>query len=251
MDQVSVYLEPVRYFWEQFGHFAPRLILAIIVLVAGWLLAKVLRSAMVRALHLMKFNTLTEHSGINQFLSQGGVKHTAEGLIGLLMYWVVILITLLIASNVLGLSVVSELFSDMLQFVPKVIAAVLILTIGLYFARFVSDILLAYAHNVGFEDAPLIARVARYAIVAFVVVIALGQLQIRTAILEEAFLILFGGVVLAFALAFGLGGRDFAATQLEKLTQDRRSNGTGAGTSTSTGTRKKSTRKTASKKEPE
>ncbi len=222
MDQVSVYLEPVRYFLEKFGDFAPRLILAVIVLVAGWLLAKVFRGALVRALHLMKFNTLTEHSGINQFLDQGGVKHTAEGLLGLLMYWIVILITLLVASNVLGLAVVSELFSDILQFVPKVIVAVIILTIGLYFARFVSDILFAYAHNVGFEDAPLIARIARYAIVAFVVVVALGQVQIRTAILEEAFLILFGGVVLAFALAFGLGGRDFAASQLEKLTQQRR-----------------------------
>jgi hypothetical protein len=222
MDQVSVYLEPVRYFLEQFGHYAPRLATALIALFVGWIIAKILRGAMVRALHLMKFNTLTEHSGINQFLKQGGVKHTAEGLIGLLVYWIVIITTLLIASNALNLSVVSELFSDILQFVPKVIVAVLILTIGLYFARFISDILFAYTHNVGFHDAPLIARIARYAIVAFVVVVALGQLQIRTAILESAFLILFGGVVLAFALAFGLGGRDWAGQQLHKLTHERR-----------------------------
>jgi hypothetical protein len=221
MDQVSVF-ETTRYYLEQLRDFAPELITALFVLFAGWIVAKLLRGAMVRALHLMKFNTLTEHSGISGFLKQGGVKHTAEELIGLLVYWTVILATLLIASSALHLEVVSELFNSILQFVPKVIVAVLILTIGLYFARFISDILFAYAHSVGFHDAPLIARIARYAIVAFVIVVALGQLQIRTAILEEAFLILLAGVMLAFGLAFGLGGRDWAAQQLHKLTHERR-----------------------------
>jgi hypothetical protein len=218
MDQVSIVLEPVKYFTSQIAYFLPRLLLAAVVLVAGWLIAKLLYSGSVRALNMVNINALTEKAGINRFLVQGGIKRTPVEIIGVMMYWVVILVTLLVASNVLGLAVVSDLFSDMLQFIPKVIVAVLILTIGLYFARFISDIVYAYGVNIGFEDAEMIGRITRYAIVAFVIVIALGQVNIGNAILVPAFLILFGGVVLAFALAFGLGGREWAASQLAKFT---------------------------------
>lgn len=217
MDQVSIVLEPVKYFTSQVAYFLPRLLMATIVLVAGWLVAKLLVSGSVRALNMVNINVLTEKAGINNFLVQGGIKRTPVEIIGILMYWVIILLTLLVASNILGLAVVSDLFSDMLQFIPKVIVSVLILTIGLYFARFISDIVYAYGVNIGFEDAEVIARITRYAIVAFVIVIALGQVNIGNAILVPAFLILFGGVVLAFALAFGLGGREWAASQIAKF----------------------------------
>jgi hypothetical protein len=101
--------------------------------------------------------------------------------------------------------------------VPKVIVAVLILTIGLYFARFFSEIIHAYFLNVGFEDADLIARLARYAIITFVIIISLEQMDVGTTIPRSAFLILFGGVVFALALMFGLGGVKWAESQFEKL----------------------------------
>ena len=93
----------------------------------------------------------------------------------------------------------------------------MILAIGLYFARFVSDVLTAYSRNIGLEDAALIARMARYAISIFVIIIALGQINIADRILYPAFLILLGGFVLAMALAFGLGGQKWAGDQLEKF----------------------------------
>lgn len=217
MDQVDVVLEPVKFFTSQLVYFLPKLLIAMLVLVLGWLLAKLLFTMVVKSLNAMHFSSLTHKARVDTFLERGGIKRTTGEIIGLLIYWIVILITLLAASNIVGLTVVSDLFSDILQFIPKVIVAVLILTIGLYFAIFISDIVLAYAMNVGFIDAELIGRIIRYAIVVFVVIIALGQMDIGTNILVPAFLIAFGGVALSLALAFGLGGRKWAEYQFDKL----------------------------------
>jgi flagellar biosynthesis protein FliQ len=217
MDQVSTVLEPVKYFTGQLAYFLPQLLMAVVVLVAGWLMAKLLYSMVVRSLKALNFGKLTHKAGIDTFLEHGDIKRTTGEIIGLLIYWIVILITLLVASNIVGLTAVSDLFSDILQFVPKVIVAVLILTIGLYFARFISEIVHAYSLNVGFEDADLVARLARYAIITFVIIISLEQMDIGTTIPSSAFLILFGGVVFALALMFGLGGVKWAESQFEKM----------------------------------
>lgn len=217
MDQVEIVLAPVKYFTSQLALFLPKLLIAMAVLVAGWLFAKLLYSVVVKSLKAINFETLTHKAGIAVFLDHGGIRKTTSEILGLLIYWVIILITLLVASNVVKLDVVSELFSKILQFIPNVIVAVLILTIGMYFARFVSDVVVAYSKNVGFEDAELVGRLARYAIITFVIIISLEQMDIGTTIPRSAFLILLGGIVFAFSLAFGLGGKKWAESQFDKL----------------------------------
>jgi len=223
MDKVGEVFEPVTYFLYQLGHFLPKLGLAVVVLLVGWLIAKVLHAAVIRGLKYANFNELTSKAGIDKFLKQGGVKKNTSQILALLIYWLVMLATLLVASEVVHLDVVSALFNSITLFIPKVIVAVLILAIGFYFARVISEVIIAYGKNVGMKDAEIIGRVAQYAIMAFVIVIALGQMDIGNAILVPAFLILFGGVVFALSLAFGLGGQKWAANQFEKLSQkDRR-----------------------------
>lgn len=217
MDQVNVVLDTFQLFWIQLGEFLPKFIAALIMLVAGWMLAKALHFAVVRGLKLVNFATLTDKAGIDKFLKQGGIRKTTTDILGILVYWLIILFTLLGAFNILGLTVVSDLVSRITQFIPNVIVAILILTIGLYFARFISESVIAYGRNVGLEDSELMGSLTRYAIVGFVIIVALGQMNIGEAILYPAFLILFGGIVLASALAFGLGGQKWAATQLEKF----------------------------------
>ena len=220
MEQVSLALEPIRSFLFQLGEFLPKLMITAVVLVVGWLLAKFLRFALIKGLKLVNFGLVTH--GLDRFLKQGGIKKTTTDILGILIYWLVILATLLVASNTLGLSEVSVLVSQLTRFIPRVIVGVLILAIGLYFARFVSEALFAYGKNVGIENVDLISRAAHYAIVVFVILIALDQVQVGGDLIRQSFLILFGGIVLALALAFGLGGRDWAAAQLEKITKTRR-----------------------------
>jgi hypothetical protein len=215
-EQWNVISTSVQGFMAELGAFLPNLLAAIVILVVGWLLSKALYWAVVHGLKAIRFNVITEGARLDDFLKKGGIKKSTIEVIGQLVYWLAILVTVLTAFNSLGLTVVSEMFSRIIQFVPNVIVAVLILTIGLYFARFVENVVTAYSLNIGLVDAALIGRLARWSITVFVFIVALGQMNIADRILYPAFITLLAGVALAFGLAFGLGGQKWAQDQLDK-----------------------------------
>lgn len=221
MDQVSVVLESARSFLIQLGQFLPQLLGAVIILIIGWLIAKLLNFVVVRGLRLVRFNVLAELAGIDAFLRHGGIRKDTVDILGLLIYWLMILVTLLAAFNILGLSVLSELFKTLALFIPNVLVSVLILAIGLYFARLVSESIIAYGRNIGMADMEILGRLVRYTIITFVAIVALGQMNIGHKILYNAFYILFGAVCFGLALAFGLGGQKWAAGALERFVQER------------------------------
>ncbi len=216
MANVGISLEPVRAFLAQAGALLPKLVLAMVILLVGWLLAKLLRVAVAKGLRAVNFHILTERAGIDGFLRQGGIGTDTGGVVVLLLYWLVILAALMIAFNSLGLTHVTEVVGRVALFIPDVILAVLILAFGGYFARFMERTITAYGKNVGVADAELLGQLARYAILVFVVLIALEQVQVATELVHQSFLILLAGVVLAAALAFGLGGQQWAARMLER-----------------------------------
>jgi hypothetical protein len=173
------------------------------------------RFAVVKALRAINFNVLTERAGIDGFLRQGGGETDTTGVLGLLVYWLTILTALMIASNSVGLIAVTELIVRIVLFVPKVIVAIVILAFGGYFARFIGMSVTAYCRNLDMPDAELLGRRAMYAIVVFVVMVAIDHLGLGD-IIRQTFLIILIGVVLALALAFGIGGQKRAADFLER-----------------------------------
>jgi len=216
MDRFDMMIEPARVFLRQVGDFLPRLGLALIVLIAGWLIAKMIRFAIARALRAVNFHVVTDRAGIDGFLRDGGIRMDATDILAMLVYWIVILTALLIGFNLLGLTYITELVSRVLLFVPKVLVAALILAFGAYFARFVGQSIAAYLRNVHLQDADLLGNLARYAILTFVVLIALDQVNVGGDIVRQTFLIVLAGLIFALALAFGLGGREWAAELLER-----------------------------------
>src|SRR5437879_8456699 len=124
MDQrFEVMLEPLRVFLAQIGDFLPRLLLALIVLIAGWLIAKMVRFAISRGLRKVNFHVITDRAGIDGFLKDGGIRMDATDILAMLVYWIVILVALVVGFNLLGLTYVTELLSKVLLFVPKVSVA--------------------------------------------------------------------------------------------------------------------------------
>ena len=222
MDRFEVMLEPVRVFMRQVGDFLPRLALALLVLLAGWIVAKMVRFAIGRGLRAMNFNVLTERSGIDAFLRDGGVGAATTEILALLFYWLVILAALVIGFNLLGLTYITDLLGRVVLFVPRVMVALLIIAFGAYFARAVGSAVTAYCRNIHLQDADLLGRIAQYALLTFVVLIALDQVNVGGDIIRQSFLILLAGVVFALALAFGLGGKDWAAEFLERWWPRRR-----------------------------
>jgi hypothetical protein len=216
MNRIDVMLEPARVFLAQAADFLPRLGLALVVLIAGWLIAKMIRFAIARGLRRVNFHVVTDRAGVDGFLRAGGIDLDFTDVLALLVYWIVILTALLIGFNLLGLTYITELISRVLLFVPRVLVAALILAFGAYFARFVGNAVAAYCRNISLQDAELLGNLARYAILTFVVLIALDQMGIGGDIVRQTFLIILAGLVFALALAFGLGGREWAAELLER-----------------------------------
>ena len=216
MEGIDMMLEPVRVFLHQVADLLPRLILAMVVLVVGYFIARLVKFVVVKALRAGNFHVLTDRAGIDGFLRDGGVRADTTEILGLLFYWVVILTALVIGFNGLGLDYITDLLVKVLLFVPKVMVAMLILAFGAYFARFLGNAVCAYAKKLRLQDAELLGKLAQYALLTFVILIALDQVDIGGDIVRQTFLIVLAGVVLALALAFGIGGKDWAAELLER-----------------------------------
>ena len=216
MQNIDVVLDPARALLLQIGAFLPRLVVALGVLVVGWLLAKALRLVVVKALRALNFHVLTERAGIDGFLQQGGTKKDTTDLFGWIAYALVILLSLIIAFNSLGLTQVTDLLGHVLLFAPKLLVALLVLIFGSYFARFVGGAVRSYCKSAGVGDGELLGRLTRYGLMTFVVLLAVDHLDIGGQLIQQTFLILLAGVVFAVALALGLGARDRAARLIER-----------------------------------
>ena len=215
MDSVYTFLDPARGFLIEVSAFLPRLALALLTLVAGWFIAKAVRFAVERGLRAINFNVLTSRAGMDEFLQQGGTRSDTTVLFGFLAFCLVVLATLVVAFNTLGLTYATDLLGRLVLFVPKLMLALLILTLGAYFARFVDHAVASHCREANVPDAEFLAKLAHYAVMTFVVLIALDLTNIGGDLVRQTFLIILTGIVLAIALAFGLGGRDWAAGMLE------------------------------------
>jgi hypothetical protein len=131
------------------------------------------------------------------------------------------IMVLVMAANALGLPKDSDILSNLFAYVPKVIAALLVLVVAMFLASFVSGIVRIAAGNANLPKPDLLVGISRWAIIIFAAAISLAQLGIAPLLVTTTFNIILGGIVLALALAFGLGGKDAAAKYLEELKRNR------------------------------
>jgi hypothetical protein len=216
-EQLSRLLDVVRGLWQQLAAFLPLLALAIVLLVAGWVLARVARRVVIRGLRLMKADVAAEKAGLEDFLVQGGVRFTTVTLIGSFVYWAINLTVILAVLTVLGIETAGEIISSLVLHVPNLVTAVVVLILGTLLGQVAGALTHAYLANLGVAGARAIGAIARWAVVVFVIAVSLEQLSIGGQVLVSAFQIAFGALCLALALAFGLGGRHWAARVLDSF----------------------------------
>jgi hypothetical protein len=216
-EQIAQLLDTHRSFWQQLGAFLPRMGLALVLLVLGWVLARLVRRLTIRGLRLVRADVAAEKAGIEDFLVQGGVRLTTVSLVGSFVYWTVNLSVVLAALAVLGIGTAGQTIERLVRHVPNVITAVVVLILGTLLGQFVGALTHAYLASLGVAGARAISLIARWAVVVFVIAVSLEQLSIGGPVLVSAFQIAFGALCLALALAFGLGGREWAARVLESL----------------------------------
>lgn len=195
---------------------APRVGLAFVVLAAGWVAARVARRLTERALLLLRFDEAAERSGVDDFLVRGGVRLTARSILAAFVYWTVLAVSAVGCFTLLGVTESRELVTGIFSFGLRALLAAVIVTFGIAFGGMVRGAVSAYLNNLGIQGARPLGVAAQAAVILFVVSLALEQLQLGSQIILVGFSMIFGGACLALAIAFGLGGRKWAAKALDK-----------------------------------
>ena len=216
MFQSSSLLASLERQWSAFTAALPEVLLAVVLLFAGWLLAKLVRRLAIRLLRAIRFDVLSERAGLEDFLVQGGVRFTTVTLLGSALYWMILLGIFVALLDSLGVRAAGDLFARMVNYLPNVLLAVGILVFGSLLARILGGVVYTYLNNVGSSAAEPIGAVARLAVLAFVLFMAAEQLAIQSQVLVSAFQIAFAALCFALALAFGLGGREWAASVMNR-----------------------------------
>jgi small-conductance mechanosensitive channel len=187
----------------------PALIGALVILVVGFIIAKVLQGIVTRVLQSMGFEGWMESGGIKQFFDRSQTNQTPLSILGKLIFWLVFFIAITMAVDTLGISAISDVLSQFIAYIPQIIAAILILVLATLLANFVAGIVR------GATGSNVIGSVAQYGIIVFAAFAALTQLGIAPELIAPTFLILLGAVALASAIAFGLGGQGVAQQIVE------------------------------------
>ena len=195
-------------FSQVFGDLIPALLGALIIVFAGYLLARVLEKLVERFLRKIRLNHLLERGGVMQAVERSGAEVNPVKVLSSLVFWLVMFAVILIAANALGLESLANVFSELVSYVPDVIAAIVIILVGIVLGNFVGGLIRA---SVGaLQGGRALARIGKSGVIVLAIFMALQQLGIATDIVTTAFAILFGAVALALALSFGLGTRELA-----------------------------------------
>jgi uncharacterized membrane protein len=203
--------------------FLPNLFFAIAIILLGWVICNVIKRIVVRVLKLCQFDILAERAGIKQILDRGGIRQSASDIVGLLVFWFLFLIAIVTTLETLNLSGATDTLHTIYLYIPKIVAALVTLILGLYFANFLESVTRTSCANAGLEQASSIGRAAYIAAAIFVVAGIFEILDIASEIVIWAFILVFGAACLALALAFGLGGRDVAGRFLERWLEQKKS----------------------------
>ncbi len=219
MTQTSTLVDSLYTTWSNILAALPNVALAAALMLAGWLVARLARRIVVRVLRAVKLDEAAENAGLDDFLVQGGIRYTTVTLLAGAVYWMILLGVFVALLDALGIEAARNLWARMLNYLPNVVLAVGVLVFGTLTARIAGGVAHAYLRNIGSAAAEPIGVLARYAVLVFVLFMAAEQLTIGSVVLVSAFQIAFASVCLAAALAFGLGGRDWAAGVIDRYTK--------------------------------
>jgi hypothetical protein len=196
--------------------FIPKLLGFLIILLIGWIIAGLLEKGVTWLLRKVGFDKIADRIGLSGLQQQMGLKMDAAGLLGKIVFWFVFLIFLVPAVDALGLTAISTLLGQVIGYIPNVFVALVVLFLGTLAATVVADLVRGATAKTGVGNPNIFANIARYAILGFVALIALEQLQIAPALIQILFTAIIGSLALAFGLAFGLGGRESAQRWLAR-----------------------------------
>jgi hypothetical protein len=217
MDPKELLLEPLKATGEKIIGLLPALLGALVILLLGWILARILKAALVRILIAVRLEKFSARSGLSKFLSRGDIKHSLADILGTVFFWMIFLFFIHLAAEVLHFTLLQDLMRSIISFIPRLVVALLIIVIGVLLSSFFKGLVRVAASSHALARGELLGTIVQYLVIFFTLAVALEQLGVATQILVNSVLIIVGALAFGIALAFGLGSREVAGKIVNKI----------------------------------
>jgi hypothetical protein len=215
----EILLSSLQGVWAGVIGFLPSLIGALILIIVGLIVASGLRAIVERIINAIKIDTLLKRMGLGPFFERAGLQINSGKFFGLLVYWFLVIVFFLAVTDILGLYGVSLFLRDIISYIPNIIVAVLIMLAAVVQANFLKSLVRASISSAKLHNPKFLGTLTWWVIVIFGFLAALMQVGIAITILNTLITGLIAMLALAGGIAFGLGGKDYAAHLIEKFRQ--------------------------------
>jgi hypothetical protein len=187
-------------------------------MIIGWLVSRGIKTLVTNGLRAMKLDELSDRIELEGLLEKGGISYSLSELIGIICYWLALLVTVVVALSPVGL-ITPGLVDKVVSYIPNVVLAIFILIVGMFIATLLKNIVLTAAGNAGLRQGVALGKIVEIIVVIFAALMSLEQLGIGVTITEVTLSVILGSVGLAMALAFGLGCKDLAGKFVSDLVE--------------------------------
>lgn len=221
-DFLNLILEPLQEVFLKFKVFLPNLVAMLVIMALGFAVARLIKAILVKFLAAINFDSWSDRMGFTTLMRKGDIWAKPSTTLSALIFWLLIIVTLMIGLSALNIPAIDSLVEQFFSYVPRVFSSALILIVGYVLAGFISQGVLIAAVNSGYHYAKLLAEAIRTLLMLLILAMAMEQLQIAPSIVLAAFTIIFGGIVIALAISFGVGGIGAARRMIERETTEKR-----------------------------
>jgi hypothetical protein len=197
--------------FHQLMHLLPKVLVMVVVVVVGYIVARLVGQAMGKLSEKIGLETAAERSGLANSMRHMGIKRNVSAIVGLIVFWLLMCVFVMAAFNILELEKLSEAMQTLVNYIPKVLVATVLVVIGLLVASFLRGLVATSADRLGISYAGQLASACYYVLALLTFMAAFDQLGINFKLLDNLIMIAFGGLAIGFGLSFGLGGRDVMA----------------------------------------
>ncbi len=211
-----ILIDPFERLFDKVLKFLPDLLTSLLLLIIGIFVGLVLKKISLRIFRAVGLDAASERSGVIDVMRKGGIGDSASAVLSKTIGWIAIIIFAIISVRTLEIPTIERLFERFLFYLPHVFAATLILIFGYLLSNFFGRAALIASVNAGIKVSGLLGKFVKFTVFMLAATMALEQLGIGRETVIIAFAIIFGGIVLAVSLAFGLGGKDMAKDYMEK-----------------------------------
>ncbi|MEZ5042463.1 MAG: mechanosensitive ion channel [Saprospiraceae bacterium] len=210
----QLFIESLRAFGQAFKAAIPGIIGAILILLLGWLFAKLVSGGIGRLLKVIKFDKLAERIKAGPLLEKANIRLAPSALVGKFVYWILMLLVITTAADTLGWSAVSGEISKLVNYLPSLLSAIVFFMVGVYIATFAREVIHGATKTLGISSGRTIGNLVFYLLFLLVSLTALGQAGVDTTLISSNLLLIIGSIMTAAAISYGIASKDVLANIL-------------------------------------